>query len=159
MAVGWCVMMPVEAGNRRVWSAPLRDRAGMLTAAGVRLVRRVRAVLPRPDGRSGDELAARPHTAAEAPDSIGQGERERILWEARVHGMVAIQLSEVMQGNVGRREDLRQKLIRQGDGDDPSAAWLRSRIEELDQLIPQQVATVDWHLRESRRLRRRIGAE
>jgi hypothetical protein len=131
----------------------------MLTATGVRLVRRVRAVLPRPDGRPGDELAARPHAAAEAPDSIGQAEREQILWEARVHGMVAIQLSEVMQGNVGRREDLRQKLISRGDGDDPSAAWLRSRIEELDQLIPQQVATVDWHLRESRRLRQRIGAE
>ena len=73
--------------------------------------------------------------------------------------MVAIQLSEVMQGYVGRREDLRQKLISQGDRDDLSAAWLRSRIEELDQLIPQQVATVDWHLQESRRLRQRIGAE
>jgi len=29
------------------------------------------------------------------------------------------------------------------------AAWLRSRIEELDRLIAQQVATADWHLGKS----------
>ena len=156
--MGWCVMMSAEAGNGRVRSAPLGARAGTLAVAGARLLRRVRAVLPRPGGRSGNDLAAPPH-AAGAADSLAQGERGRILSQAMVHGMVAIQISELMQGNVGRREDLRQQLLSQGDRDDSSAAWLRSRIEELDQLIAQQVATVEWHRRESRRLRQQIGAD
>jgi len=65
--------------------------------------------------------------------------------------MVAIQISELMQGNAGKREDLRSQFIEREDDDDLSAAWLRSRAGELGPLITRQVATVDGHLRESRR--------
>jgi len=83
---------------------------------------------------------------------------ERVLAQARVRDLVSIQMREVMQGNPGQREGLRRQLTEQQDTSELSAAWLRLRIEELDRLIPQQVATVDGHLRESRRLRQLSGA-
>lgn len=127
--------------------------AGMIAAVVARLLRRVRAGLSVP-GRC--RRTGR-YAAVKAADLIGQGERERILAQARVHGLVAIQVGELAQANVGRREDLHRQLIGREDGNDLSAAWLRSRIEEVDRLITQQVATVDWHLRESCRLRERVA--
>ena len=149
------MVMAIQAGNGSVQPTSAGTRAGMVSAAVARLLRRVRAQVFTP----GDCLPAHSHASAKAADLIGQGERERILAQARVHDLVAIQIGELVQGNVGKREDLRRQLMERGDGCDLSAAWLRSRIEELDRLITQQVATVDWHLRESRRLRQRIGAE
>jgi len=157
--VGWCVVMAVQAGNGLGRPAPVGVGIGRLAAAGVRLRRRMRAGLSGLGLRPGGEGPVGPQAATGAADLIRQSEREQVLAQARVHGMVAIQISELMQGNVGRREDLRRQLVERQDRSDLSAAWLCSRIEELDRLITQQVATVDWHLRESRRLRQRIGAE
>lgn len=151
VAIGRCVVMAVQAGNGFVRSESAR--MGMVAAAVASLLRRVRAGLFAP----GHNLPAGPHAAAEAADLIGQGERERILARARVHDLVAIEIGRLVQGNVDKREDLRRQLMGREDGNGLSAAWQRSRIEEVDRLISQQVATVDWHLREGRRLRQRIG--
>jgi len=145
--------MTVQARKGLVQSGWPATPAGMIAAVVARLLRRVPAGLSAPR-RSG---STSPHRAAKAADLIGQDERERILAQVRVHGLVAIQVGELAQANVARREDLRRQLMGREDGNDLSAAWLRSRIEEVDRLITQQVATVDWHLRESRRLRQRIG--
>ena len=135
-------------------SRPMLTRApaSTLTAAGAHLLRRMRA------WRAGDGPAPQRQAAAGAADAARQDERERVLAQARVHDMVSIQLREVMQGNLGKREGLRRQLTGQQDTSELSAAWLRLRIEELDRLITQQLATVDWHLRESHRLRQRSGA-
>jgi hypothetical protein len=130
----------------------------MLTVAGVRLRWRMRAGLAGLGRRPRGERSARVQAAAEPTDLIRQGERERVLAQARVHGMVAIQIGELMQGNAGKREDLRRQLVERQDRSDLSVAWLCSRIGELNRLITQQVACVDWHLQESRRLRQRVGA-
>ena len=135
----------------RTWA-----RASTLTEAGAHLLRRMRAWLP---GRAGDGPAPQRQAAAGAADVIRQDERERVLAQARVHDMVSIQMRELMQGNLGKREGLRRQLTEQQATSELSAAWLRLRIEELDRLIAQQVATVDWHLRESRRLRQLSGAD
>ena len=83
----------------------------------------------------------------------------RVEWARarRVHGMVAVQMSEFMPGDVGERENLRGDFTEREAGSDLSAAWLRSRIGELGRLITEQVATVGWHLRESGRPRQLIG--
>ena len=88
--------------------------------------------------------------------------------QARVHGQLAIQICEVMQTNVHLRELLRDRL-RHGEADNVRAlrprnprvstaarnspASLRDRIRQLDRDIERQIAVVDHHLRESRRLR------
>jgi len=101
-------------------------------------------------GQAGD---GPPPRSAGAADLTGLAERERVLAEARVHRAVAIELGRVMQGNLAKREELRRELTQRQDISELSAAWLRLHIEELDRLITQQVATVDWHLRECHRLR------
>ena len=95
-------------------------------------------------------------TPVRAADLVGHDERERVLAQARVHGVVAAELSRVMQGKLAEREDLCRQLRQRPEISELSAAWLRLRIEELDRLITQQLATVDWHLRESRRLEQGI---
>jgi hypothetical protein len=88
--------------------------------------------------------------------------------QARVHGQLAIQICEVMQTNVQLREILRDRL-RNAEADNVRAlrprnsyvsaaarnspASLRDRIRQLDRDIERQMAVVDHHLRESRRLR------
>jgi hypothetical protein len=72
---------------------------------------------------------------------------EMMRHEANVHGAVACQMSEVMQGNLHRREDLVRKLA-----EDP-AAGLEDEIFAYDALISSQVAAIDRHLDEARRLR------
>jgi hypothetical protein len=143
--------MTVQARKGLVQSERSAAPVGMIAAVGV--LRWVRARLFAM--RRGRHTC--PYAAVKASNVIGQGERERILAQARVHGLVAIQVGELAQANAGRREDLRRKLMGREDGNDLSAAWLRSRIEEVDRLITQQVATVDWHLRESGRLRERVA--
>jgi len=128
-------------------------RVGMIAATVAGVLRWVRVGLFAMR-RSGHTC---PYAAVKAADLIDQGEREPILAKARVHGLVAIQVGELAQANAGKREDLRRKLMAREDKNDLSAAWLRSRIEEVDRLITQQVATVDWHLRESCRLRERVA--
>lgn len=102
-------------------------------------------------GQAGKQGAA----AVTAAGLAGGAERERMLAQARVHGVVAVELTRVMQGNLAERDGLRRQLSQRPDINELSAAWLRLRIEELDRLITQQVATVDWHLRESHRLEHR----
>lgn len=149
--------MAVHGGSGVARSAFAHAGAGSLAAARARLSRQLRDGLFRRVRGAGDKPSV-PLRAAPAADVIGRDEREQVLAQARVHGMVAIQLSEVMRGNLGKREDLRHQLIQRPDTDDLSAAWLRLRIGELDRLVTQQVAAVDWHLRESRRLHQLIGA-
>jgi len=144
--------MTVEARKGLVQSERSAAPVGMIAATTAGVLRWVRARLFAP--RRGRHTC--PYAAVKAADLVGQGERERILAQARVHSLVAIQVGELAQANAGRREDLRRKLVGREDGNDLSAAWLRSRIEEVDRLITQQVATVDWHLRESCRLRERV---
>jgi hypothetical protein len=145
--------MTVQVGKGLVQAEWPATPVGMIAAFLAGLLRRVRARLFAMR-RSGHTC---PYAAAKAADLIGQGERQRILAQARVHGLVAIQIGELAQANVGRREDLRRQLIGREDGNDLSAAWLRSRIEEVDRVITQQVAAVDWHLRESCRLREHVA--
>jgi len=151
--------MAVERGNDPARPVTTRARAGLVGIAPTRLLRRVRDGIPGPRRRSPDELPARAQAATEPADLIPPGDRDQVRAQARVHGLVAVQVGELMQANVERRQDLRHQLLTEHDGGDLSAAWLRSRIDELDRLITQQVATVDWHLREVSRLRQRIGAE
>lgn len=112
-------------------------------------------VLQRVRSWASGQADERPAAAATAAGPAGLDERERVLAQARVHGVVAVELTRVIQGNLAEREDLRRKLSQQPDMSELSAAWLRLRIEELDRLITQQVATVDWHLQESHRLEHR----
>jgi len=96
--------------------------------------------------------ASGPADDGRAAALVGLGAREQVLAQARVHRLVAVELTRVMQEKLAEREDLRRQLSQQADISELSAAWLRLRIEELDRLITQQVASVDWHLRESHRL-------
>jgi hypothetical protein len=54
----------------------------------------------------------------------GSSERSGLLREASVHSQVAIQVSEFMQGNAARAEDLRQRLAAHG-GAQPGAVLTR----------------------------------
>ena len=90
--------------------------------------------------------------AARAASVADLGAREQVLAQARMHRLVAAELTRVMQEKLTEREDVRRQLSQQPHISELRAAWLRLRIEELDRLITQQVASVDWHLRESHRL-------
>lgn len=72
---------------------------------------------------------------------------EMLQHQARVHGAVARQMCEVMQGNLHRREDLVRRLA-----DDP-VAGLEDEIFAYDALISSQTTAIDRHLNEARRLR------
>lgn len=78
------------------------------------------------------------------PDDPGA---ELLLVQARVHGSVARQMSEVMQGNLHRREELVRRLA------DNPAAGLEDEILAYDELISSQIADIDRRLNEARRLR------
>jgi hypothetical protein len=105
-----------------------------------------------------------PGSSALDEDGHNSTERARQLRKACVYGQVAVQISEIMQGNVAKREDLRQRLAGlqpPGDqaapgsatGNSSPGASLRHEIEVLDRIIAWQVKTIDWHLKEERRLR------
>jgi hypothetical protein len=75
-----------------------------------------------------------------------------------------IQISALMQGNIGERDDIRQRLAglrfpggHPADGSLTSqtsaCASLQQEIEVLDRIIAWQLKTIDWHLEEDRRLR------
>jgi hypothetical protein len=53
----------------------------------------------------------------------GSGERSGLLRKASVHGQVVSQVSEFMQGNAARAEDLRQRLAAHG-GAQPGAVLI-----------------------------------
>ncbi len=87
---------------------------------------------------------------------------------------MAMQISEVMQNNVQRREMLRERLLSLGDRrgagsptrparlaqrDHGDAASMEARIRALDQTIAEQAAEVGHHLAGSRRLRREAAGE
>lgn len=98
---------------------------------------------------------------------------DQALREARLPGLLAIQISEVIQNNVQRRVMLRERLLTARDHraggpwhgpaglarrDDGGAASIHARIRVLDQAIAQQAAEVSHHLAESRRLRAQARA-
>jgi hypothetical protein len=99
----------------------------------------------------------------------GEPRDDRALHDARVQALMAMQVSEVMQNNVYRREMLREGLLSARDGraagpqrrparlaqrDHSDVASMETRIRALDQTIAEQAAEVGHHLAESRRLRR-----
>lgn len=128
-------------------------RLGAVVVAVDRLFWRARAGL----FISGEGPSASSRAAAVTADLLAACEREQTLAQVRVHALVAVQIGELAQGYVAKRADLRQQLMERENADDLSATWLRSRIEEVDRLISQQVGAVDWHLREGHRLRQRIA--
>ncbi len=111
--------------------------------------------------------SARGTSAAVPPGSSGLdgygragARRARLLRKAAVHGQVVIQVSALMQGNIGERDDIRQRLAclrLPGDGSVTSQASarasLRQEIEVLNRIIAWQLKTIDWHAEEDRRLR------
>jgi hypothetical protein len=126
--------------------------------------------------RACNQLASRLHPAAVTSAAVSPGssaldedgrnsaERARLLRKACVHGQVAVQISEIMQGNVAKRENLRQRLAGlrpPGDqaapgsatGTSPPSASLRHEIEVLDRIIAWHMKTIGWHQEEERRLR------
>jgi hypothetical protein len=85
--------------------------------AGFRLVtlgRGLRRARNRPAGRTGSTretpAAVSPDRSALNEDDSGSAGRARQLEKASVHRRVAIQIAELMQGNVSERDDLRQRL-------------------------------------------------
>ncbi|MGI8448343.1 MAG: hypothetical protein ACR2MP_14415 [Streptosporangiaceae bacterium] len=117
-------------------------------------LRWVRAGEPCAGSRAGDPPSPGHGQAGTAsPGVINEGERARLLAQARVPSLVAAQISQLMRDDLGKREGLRCELMRCQRDDELAAAWLCLRVEELDRLIIQQVSAVDRHLRESRRLR------
>ena len=95
--------------------------------------------------------------AAIAAGLAGPGAGQQLLAQARVHRLVAAELTRVMQEKLTEREHLRRQLSQHPDISELRAAWLQLRIGELDRLITQQVASVDWHLHESHRLEHGTG--
>jgi len=92
-----------------------------------------------------------------------RAERARLLRKANAHERVATQISDLMQGNVARIEDLRllARLVppadqhARGSGGSrlPAGGSLRNEIEVLDRIIAWQIKTISWHADEGRRLR------
>jgi hypothetical protein len=145
--------MTIQSRARLAWPTSVATRWKVVAAVAVQL-RRMIANKTRAGSQHGDAPPPRRSQAGSAsPGVVNEGERARLLAQARVHSLVAAQISQLMRDNLGKREGLcRQLMTCQGD-DELAAAWLCSCVEQLDRLIIQQVATVDRHLRESRRLR------
>jgi hypothetical protein len=120
------------------------------------------------DGARETPTAASPGSSGTDEDHEGSAERARLLRKASVHGRVAIQIAELMQGNAAERDDLRQRLAglpppgkRPADGSaigwTSASSALREQIEVLDRIIFWQLKTISWHRREDRRLRDQAG--
>jgi hypothetical protein len=111
------------------------------------------------------EASAAVPPGSPAPKDEGQinAEQARLLRKANAHRWVATQISELMQGNVARNEELRrlagflppadQHADGSGGGRLPASASLRNEIEVLDRIIAWQTKTISWHMDEGRRLR------
>jgi hypothetical protein len=95
--------------------------------------------------------SAKPAAYPPSPIAADDPGADMLLHRARVHGAVARQKCEVMQGNLHRREELVQ---RRADG---SAFGLEKEIFAYDELISSQIADIDWHLDEARRLRSQVA--
>lgn len=104
-----------------------------------------------------------PGGPAPEEEDHSSAERARLLRKASAHERVATQISELMQGNVTRSEDLRRlaAVLRpagqqpggSGGGPLPAGASLGNEIEVLDRIIAWQIKTISWHADEGRRLR------
>ena len=145
--------MTIQSPARLAWLTPGATGRKAVAAAAARL-RRLKARKPRAGSRAGDTPSPGHGPAGTArPGVINEAERAQLLAQARVHSLVAAQISQLMRDNLDKREGLHRRLMANRGDDELAAAWLCLRIGELDRLIIQQVSTVDRHLRESRRLR------
>jgi hypothetical protein len=107
--------------------------------------------------------AVPPGSPAPQEEDHGSAERARLLRKASAHAWMAVQISELMQGNVAESEDLRrltgslqandQQAGGSGGGPLPASASLRNEIKVLDRIIAWQIRTINWHRDEGRRLR------
>lgn len=142
----------------------LQFPAGFRSAALGRGLRRARSRSAGPtDGASETPEAMPPGRFGLNAYDGGSAERARLLRKASVHGRVATQISELMQGNVAERDELRQQLAglqlpgnrpaRPAAGQASSSASLWDQIEVLGRIISWQRNTIDWHRQEDRRLR------
>jgi len=122
------------------------------------------SITRHPDKPEATPAVVRPDPPALDDDARDSAERARLLRTAHAHGQVAIQVSEIMQGNVTKREDLQHRLTAlrwaSGKAADISAtghavpsASLRDEIGMLDRIIAWQLTTINWHRAEDRRLR------
>ena len=129
-------------------------------AAIARRAQRRRRNQPAENTRSAwqPSVAVPPGSPAPEEEGHGNAERTRLLRNASAHEWVATQISELMQGNVARSEDLRRlaALLRPAGGSErgplPASASLRNEIEVLDRIIAWQIKTISWHRDEGRRL-------
>ncbi len=138
---------------------------GFRSAVSASRLRTVGHSLTRRPGRPEATPAVVPPDPRALDDDAGDSaERARLLRKACAHGQVAIQVSEIMQGNVTKREDLQHLLTglrwASGKAADISAAGhavasasLRDEIGMLDRIIAWQLTTISWHRAEDRRLR------
>jgi hypothetical protein len=89
-----------------------------------------------------------------ALDHVGRGWLQR---EAAIHNLLAFNISWLMERNVAKRENMRERWARiehEGvpPGDDPLAgqateqASLRDDLEALDRIIARQIRLIDRHL-------------
>ena len=101
-------------------------------------------------------------SSAQEEDGHGSAERARLLRKASAHAWMAAQISELMQGNVARSEDLRrlagtlQAADQHADGSRggrlPGRASPRDEIQMLERIIAWQSKAISWHRDEGRRL-------
>ena len=137
---------------------------------GSKAVTARRALRRRPN-QSAENAGSAPDASAAVPPSssppeeegYGIAERARLLRKANAHAWMAGQISELMQGNLARSEDLRrlagslrpadQLADRSGGVRLPARTSLRDEIKVLDRIIAWQIKTITWHSDESRCLR------
>jgi hypothetical protein len=116
------------------------------------------------DSARGTSAAVPPGSSGPDGNDRAGARRARLLRKAAVHGQVVIRISALMQGNIGERDDIRQRLaglhpmvITPDDGSVTSQASTRAslqqEIEVLNRIIGWQLRTIDWHTEEDRRLR------
>lgn len=130
-----------------------------------RRVQRRRRNQPAENARRAREAAAAVPPGSSAPEGEARGAavRSQLIRKASAHERMAAQISELMQGNVARSEDLRrlagslrpavQLAEYSGGGRLPTRASVRDEIEMLDRIIAWQTKTISWHTDEGRFLR------
>lgn len=115
-------------------------------------------------GRAREASAAVPPGSSD-PEEDGQGSavQARLLRKASAHEWMAAQVTQLMQGNVARSEDLRRlagsmrPAVQLAEGSRgsrlPAPPSPRDEIEMLDRIVAWQTKTISWHRNEGRLLR------